>query len=196
DIYGCLKDSTVIVPGPPELLVELPGDTTILLGEEILIEVFTNSTDSLALAWNTSEYLSCADCLTPIASPLTTIRYSLVATDANGCKAADEMLLEVRRVIDVFFSNAIAPTAPTDFNARFEPSFGPAVARVTSLQIFDRWGTLIHEARNATPGDASLIWDGRYDGKVVMPGVYIWAIELELVDGATEKFRGDVTVVR
>lgn len=196
DVYGCLKDSTVTVPGPPELLVQLPGDTSIVLGEEILIEVFTNSTDSLALAWNTTEYLSCADCLTPLASPLSTVRYSLVATDANGCKAADEMLLEVRRVIDVFFPNAIAPTAPTDFNARFEPSFGPAVERVTSLRIFDRWGTLIHEAKNAAPGDFSLIWDGRYDGKVVMPGVYIWVIELELVDGAKEKFRGDVTVVR
>ncbi len=196
DIYGCLELQTVIVPGPPELILQLPGDTTLQLGETLSIDIFTNSSDSLTFSWSTTDYLSCATCPNPLASPLTTIRYALTITDPNGCKASDEMLLEVRRVVGVFMPNAIVPTSDIDLNARFEPNFGPAIQRVTSLQIFDRWGALIHEAKNAAPGDASLIWDGRSDGHYVMPGVYIWAIELELVDGTTEKFRGDVTVVR
>ena len=55
---------------------------------------------------------------------------------------------------------------------------------------------MLHEAQNALPGDSSISWDGRYKGKLVNPGVYVWQIELELVDGTVLKKIGDLTVVR
>jgi hypothetical protein len=70
------------------------------------------------------------------------------------------------------------------------------VRKVSLMRIYDRWGELLHEAYNALPGDGSLNWDGRYKGKLVNPGVYIWHIEMELYDGTVFKKMGDLTVIR
>jgi hypothetical protein len=49
---------------------------------------------------------------------------------------------------------------------------------------------------DVAPDPSSVAWDGRSRGDYVLPGVYAWMMELELVDGTVEKYRGDVTVVR
>jgi len=54
----------------------------------------------------------------------------------------------------------------------------------------------LYENLNATPDDTGSAWDGSYRGKNVPPGVYIWQLEVELVDGGVERFQGDVTVLR
>jgi hypothetical protein len=46
------------------------------------------------------------------------------------------------------------------------------------------------------PGDSSVAWDGRYNGSLVNPGVYVWLIEMELYDGSVLQKKGDLTVVR
>jgi len=95
-----------------------------------------------------------------------------------------------------YVPNALAADAQTDLNSRFLLSFGPSVQVIKRLQIFDRWGNLVHENRDALPGDTANAWDGRWKGKPVLPGVYVWLLELLLVDGRTETLSGSVTVVR
>jgi len=131
-----------------------------------------------------------------VVKPFKDIRYVLTVTDRNGCTATDAMALRVQRIIGVYVPNALSILPTTDENSRLELNFGPAVQRVTLLQVYDRWGTLLHEVRNALPGDQSQAWDGQYRGDPVLPGVYIWRLEVELVDGVVERYEGDVTVVR
>ncbi|MBK9338662.1 MAG: hypothetical protein IPM98_19875 [Lewinellaceae bacterium] len=54
----------------------------------------------------------------------------------------------------------------------------------------------MYETQNTLPKDESRAWDGRWKGKPVQPGVYLWQLELLLVDGRTENLSGSVTVVR
>jgi gliding motility-associated-like protein len=61
-------------------------------------------------------------------------------------------------------------------------------------RIFDRWGTLLHETAELPP-----MWDGRFQGKVMLPGVYVYTIHLRDVQGSEEQERvmaGDVMLVR
>lgn len=196
DVHGCVEPTAVEVAQPNELLVALPPDTTLQLGDSLVLDIQTNSFDTLHYQWQTPLYLSCLDCATPVITPWNTVRYQLQVTDQNGCVAQDEMLVTVQRLIQVYMPNVFNPNAQNDYNRRYQASFGQAVSRIKSFSIFDRWGTLVHHVEDKAPGDPAIIWDGNHHGKAVLPGVYVWFLEIEVVDGGTEMFKGDLTVLR
>jgi hypothetical protein len=113
--------------------------------------------------------------------------------DENGCSATDEMFLMVEQIIGVFIPNAMGGTGA---NANLELGFNPAVRQVKLFRVFDRWGELLHETKTPCRGMRHSAWDGRHRGKLVNPGVYLWQIEIELVNGTVLKKVGDLTVVR
>ena len=196
DVYGCIDTLPLSVGQPPQRLISLPADTAIILGDSLQIEVQTSGFAPARYIWNDTTYLSCSDCPNPVASPLTSYLYRLTVADENGCQASDEFLLTVQRIIQAYVPNIINLNSQQDANRRFTLNFGPAVRKVNLLQIFDRWGNMVHEVHNALPEDTTNAWEGTHDGKLALPGVYVWILELELVDGTVEKMRGDVTVLR
>ncbi len=58
-------------------------------------------------------------------------------------------------------------------------------------RIFSRWGTLLFNTQN--PQDT---WDGKFQGAVLQPGVYIWALTYESDDGSATTLYGDVAIIR
>ena len=65
------------------------------------------------------------------------------------------------------------------------------------MNIYDRWGNLIYSATNFLPGDNSPeYWDGKFNGKIMNPGVFVYLIEVEFLDGKRLLYRGDVTLVK
>lgn len=194
DIYDCQDTIASTVLQPEKLTVNLPADTTIQLGISLPLQIDIGGLNPVQWNWSDTTYLSCLTCPNPIVQvPLENRRYTLTIMDENGCSATDEMFLMVEQIIGVFIPNAIGGTGD---NANLELGFNPAVRQVKLFRVFDRWGELLHETRNALPGDAALTWDGRHRGKLVNPGVYLWQIEIELVNGTVLKKVGDLTVVR
>lgn len=194
DGYGCVDTTMAEVLQPPLLSVQLPQDTTVQLGVSVPLSIALTGLDPVQWIWSDTTFLSCVQCPDPVVNtPLHTIRYMLTVIDENGCVASDELLLTIDPVVNLYIPNALGGSGD---NSRFEINFGPAVGKVKLLRIFDRWGSLLHETQNALPGDASLGWDGRFKGALVNPGVYVWYLELELVDGQIIKKKGDVTVIR
>lgn len=196
DVNGCVEQQEIIVSQPPEVVLSLPDDQTILLGDSIQLNIILPNADLVQYAWENPAYLSCIDCPNPFARPLSDIHYVLTVTNSSGCSATDDMYLSVDRQLLAYIPNVFAPDARVDINGRFTMSFGPSVQRIKSLRIFDRWGSLLFEVLDAMPNDDSRAWNGVSDGKTVLPGVYVWALELELVDGKLERKSGEVTVVR
>lgn len=197
DVNGCIEKQNIQVSEPPAVVVNLPPDASVLLGESIPINIFlTYPADLLQFFWADTAYLSCTVCPDPIARPLNNINYVLTVTNSAGCSDTDEMYIEVDKKLLLYVPNAIAPNAQTDMNSRFLLSFGPSVQTIKRMHIYDRWGNLVHEIRDAIPTDESRVWDGRWKGKPAQPGVYVWLLELLLVDGRTETVSGSVTVVR
>jgi hypothetical protein len=200
DIYGCVDTLPIQVLQPPPVVLDMPPSTKVSLGDSLILDMFVAGLPPLNYQWNTSQYLSCTDCPAPVSKPLDHIWYKLVLSDANGCSASDSMQIEVARIIGYFIPNIFRPTdgaVENSYNASLQPSFGPAIRLVRAFRIYDRWGDLQFEKRNAFPGDKDLVWDGSSrGGRTVPAGVYAWMIELELVDGYTVRYTGDVTVVR
>ena len=192
DEYGCEVIQPVVISEPPQVLAILPDDVTLRFGETFAITGQISGSSALIYNWMPPTFLSCADCLAPLARPTETMTYTLVVSDAFNCTAEDQITLTVNPKADYYVPNIVSPNANTDLNALLTPNFGPAVDRVRLFQVYDRWGGLMHEARMSAPGDVSLSWDPRR----AAPGVYVWLLELELFYGGLLRLTGDVTVVR
>ncbi len=196
DAYGCVDTLPVTVPSPPQLVLVLPQDTEVQLGDSLEINALATGLQPLTYAWADSFYLSCHNCPNPVSKPLSDVLYRLTVTDKNGCTVYDELQIILKHIVDVYVPNVFAPFSSHDQNSRFELGFGPAIQRIRLLQVFDRWGNMMYELRDGTPNDISAAWDGRSNGKVVLPGVYTWVLQVDVVDGTVVKKQGSVTVVR
>lgn len=196
DVYGCEDTIPVPVYQPLPLVLDLPGDTTIALGETLLIRTIElGGNGQLQYTWRDTSYLSCKNCPNPEAIPLQSIRYALTITDAKGCEASDSMLVQVGRIYGLYVPNIFDPESP-QLNRRFDLNCGPAIRRIADMQIYDRWGNQVYQLRNAIPNDPVSSWDGKLNGKPVPAGVYVWILQIELIDSSIIKFKGDVTVIR
>ncbi|MBC7776758.1 MAG: gliding motility-associated C-terminal domain-containing protein, partial [Phycisphaerae bacterium] len=71
-----------------------------------------------------------------------------------------------------------------------------SLENVPRLSVYDRWGELVFEKENLLPNDEENGWDGRFRGRPVNPGVFVWVAQLKFKDGLAFAIKGDVTVVR
>lgn len=197
----CPLSVTVIVPEadpaqmPQTNLIQAISDTTIALGVVVsLTGVVSDPGRIVAYHWEPAIYLDCDACLSPLASPLQTTTYTLFATDTLGCVSSDALTIQVLQG-SVYIPNVFRP-ASTDLNDHFTVYAARDVERVELLQIYDRWGSLVFENRNFQVSDREQGWDGRIDGELAASGVYLYLVKVLFVSGASEFFKGDLTVVR
>jgi gliding motility-associated-like protein len=91
----------------------------------------------------------------------------------------------------LYVASAFSPNG--DNNNDIFQIYGESIEQY-ELRIFDRWGELIFVSHSLTDS-----WDGKYKGKLVEEGVYIWKV---VYYGKTEKAlskyekMGDVTVLK
>ncbi len=191
---GCDSIHQISLKTASNLLLQLPADLTIELGDSIRLDPLTNGLN-LTWQWSPPDGLSCDDCRRPWARPFETTRYTLTATDENGCDASDEMLLTMLLNRRIFIPTAFSPNGD-GINDVFLIFAGGNVARVRSFQLFDRWGEKIFENFNFPPNDPAHGWDGFFKGKPMNPAVFVYKAEVEYVDGEVEVFQGDVSLLR
>jgi hypothetical protein len=110
----------------------------------------------------------------------------------SGCNVEACFDVDVLVVIDISIPNVVSfeGNNPFFFVQQYEN-----INIIKSMKIYDRWGNKVFEKENVAPGDPTQGWNGRYSGGRVTPGVYIYSIEVELKDGKTRLFTGDVTVL-
>lgn len=65
-----------------------------------------------------------------------------------------------------------------------------------SVKIFDRWGEMIHFGGGFKPNNLEDRGDDTFEGRPVVPGVFVYFAEVSFPDGSVESFSGDVTVIR
>ena len=62
--------------------------------------------------------------------------------------------------------------------------------------IFDRWGDMVFQHYNFQPNDPVHGWDGTHNGLPMNAAVYVYAAEIEFIDGEKVVYKGDVALVR
>lgn len=196
DQYGCTASQNIDLESGEPPIVQLPTSVRLALGESDTLRPITvpPAADIVQWLWSPAEFLSCADCPEPVATPLSSQRYTLTVTDAGGCTGSAEVQFFVSRRYEVYAPNVFSPNGDGQ-NDTFT-LYGRGAVRIREVEVFDRWGSLVWRAEGLPLGDESLGWNGQVRGQAAAPGVFVWTAAVEFVDGAVEMFSGDVTVVR
>jgi hypothetical protein len=199
DANGCEYVQPVPLTEPDSLLVNLGPDTTIHLGETISLSIGDVTNDPSRIKFlqvnPTSLFPGGIDSAVTL-TPLYTLRYTVTAVDSNGCKASDTRLVIVNKKRLVYIPNIFNPDS--DNNNLFM-IFGVEpyeVEKIKSFQVFDRWGSAVHEYYNFLPNDPASAWDGKVKGQKAAPAVFTYFAEILFKDGLTEIFKGDVLLER
>ena len=199
DVNGCtLELSPVEVVQPPAVEVDLGPDITIELGEGVQLEaIVSNGQEPVRFSWDLvgQSLLSCIDCFDPYADSLMySHTFTVFVVDSNGCEATDRIQVIIDKPRRIFVPTGFTPNS--DLQNDKLVVHGQTSAKVLEFKVYDRWGELVYEANDFTPNDEAFGWDGNFRGQPMNPGVYVWTLEVEYLDGATEILYGNTTLIR
>jgi gliding motility-associated-like protein len=187
---GCTlaaSNSAVIVISPGGDLSTGVSEVTIEEGTNIELSVSGGSNYN----WFPSDFLSCADCDRPVASPTITTRYC-VADLANGCltNACTDVIVVCVNNGDFSTPNAFTPNGDNN-NDKFSLQGWSYCVTDFKIMIFDRWGAKVYEAT-----DPNFSWDGTNQGNLLSSGVYVYAITASINRNPISVKKGNITLIR
>jgi gliding motility-associated-like protein len=194
DSNGCQDTVSVRVPAGDGKELFLPPDTTILLGDSVLLVGLTSLVPD-SIIWLPTDGYSTQNGLSIVANPLVTTLYSLEVRDATGCAQTATVTVFVNREAALYAPTGFSPNEDGQ-NDLFRLYSGPSVARVDLVQIFNRWGEQVYEAQDLDPNDPNWGWDGTHRGQTLNPAVFVYQALVTLVDGQQVRFEGEVILLR
>ena len=200
DIRGCTSSDTIQVDQPAELIVELPLEIEVELGDSTtLVPTITNETpiNLDSVFWTPLEQLSFGNnTLRPSVRPVRDQEYTLTVFDENGCPGEASVFVRVDRNRNVFIPNAFSPDG-NGTNERFRVFTGPGVRSIDYIRVFDRWGELVWEGTDLDPNpNGTAGWDGLFRGQLMKPGVFVYLVSVTFEDDENLIYRGDVSLLR
>ena len=153
--------------------------------------------DIISIQWLPATGLDCYDCINPIANIDSETNYSIFVTDINGCTDETEIRLRIQRTIRYYIPNVFIIGNSSNEDDGFTIfSRDDDILEIESMGIYDRWGNKVFDKSNFQPNDLELGWDGYFNGRKALQGVYVYAAYLIFADGTEEWVSGDVTVLR
>ncbi|MEM9823641.1 MAG: gliding motility-associated C-terminal domain-containing protein, partial [Bacteroidota bacterium] len=194
DVNDCQTEQTITVNTPLEYQVDLGPDINLLLGDSTELFAAANFLAD-SIAWSSNPTINCLDCLEQYVQPFETTSYSIYMADTLGCTATDELTVFVEKPRSTFIPNVFSPNGD-GINDVFFVNTSQEVLRVKTFRVFDRWGEIVFRVDNRAPNDPVHGWDGRLNGKVMNPAVFVYFIELEFIDGVSKQYSGDLTLMR
>ena len=197
DKFDCDFPATVVVPPQDPFIVTVPEDTSISFGETLLLSSFSSITN-VNYSWTPAEGLSCSDCPDPIASPPSTTEYLLVVTDDKGCTARDSLTVEVTKAnFLVHAPTAFTPNGDGQNDIFHVVARSPAgIRQIRKFSVFNRWGRIIYTTDGPAAGQNVVSWNGTSNGKFAPQGVYVFVIEMELIDDRVLQYSGTISLLR
>ncbi len=198
DANGCELDYDFDIVTTTPISVDLIPSVKINEGESYnIIPVYSIPDDSIqSVNWSPSIHLSCSDCLYPKVNGLnTTTTYVVTYTNKNGCSASDQITISVIKK-GIWIPNVFSPNGD-QVNDHFYPVLSDdSYKEIKSMSIYNRWGERIFLKEHFQPNNTLEGWDGTNRGLKLNPDVFIYSIEVLWNSGETEKFHGDVTLIK
>ncbi|HTE10683.1 MAG TPA: gliding motility-associated C-terminal domain-containing protein, partial [Chitinophagaceae bacterium] len=201
---GCstTSDTLVLIGGYP--VVKFAQDSLTLPTGYLLkpAPIIINAADPGILPmkrfeWTPFQDIVCNDsvCSSPVATIKNNICYTVKATNMYGCSGSASICIKVLcQSAQIFIPNAFTPRGDVPENAKLIVR-ASGIASVKSFRVFNRWGRIVFERNNFPPNSAGFGWDGRVNGKLADPGVYIYTADVICENGIPYSFKGNVTLL-
>ena len=197
-INGCTSSATYVdyiyVEDVPDASFTSSSTTVLSLNTEVF---FTNtSTGAVTYVWNFGDSTAVETGFSPshefpetasTGYPVTLYAYSPI-----GCMDSSVTVILVKQETIFYIPNSFTPDGD-EFNQTFQPVFTAGYDPFDfNLLIFNRWGEVIWESN-----DASVGWDGTYNGEIVPAGGYTWKLEFKTEHtDAREMHTGHVNILK
>lgn len=110
--------------------------------------------------------------------------------ELDGCSSTDSVLIEKNCYIDI--PNAFTPNGDGSNDYFLPKELLSRGLTQFDMSIFNRWGQVIFQT-NSISGKG---WDGRFNNEPQASGVYVYTIRAEFQNGESEKYQGNVTLLR
>ncbi|MBK7429223.1 MAG: gliding motility-associated C-terminal domain-containing protein [Saprospiraceae bacterium] len=197
DANGCTQSFPIIVKQPERLSVDLGASILMETGDTVELAPILNiqPNTSTSYWWTGDESINCPTCPVITISPADQTTIKLEVTDSSGCMGADEITIMVKKKRRVFIPAAFSPNND-GINDMFFVFGGIEVARIESMQIFNRWGDEVFLNEDFPPNEQSEGWNGLHRGEVLNPSVFVYRIVVRFNDGSKENYYGDVSLMK
>jgi gliding motility-associated-like protein len=189
---GCRLDTLLRLDDPLPIQVELGPDLRTEKGVPLRLAArVTGPWDSLV--WEPNDLQATTNPLEKIFRADATQTIVLTASNSLGCSGRDSLTIQV--VAErIYLPTAFSPNGD-GANDVFYVQAGEDVVSVKQMSIFDRWGNRLYFRESFRPNDPSSGWDGRSGGQRLMPGVYLYLIEVEVSDGRHKQIQGEIQLL-
>lgn len=179
----CSDADTINIEVYPALIVNVYGDS-VCYGDadgEVSVEVIQGVTPYTYL-WETGD-------VTPVLSDLEEGTYLVEVRDSNNCIVNDtaEVIMTENCNYHLFIPNVFSPNGDGLNDVLYVRGKG---FKKFSFVVFDRWGNKMFES-----SDKEIGWDGKFRGKLVDSGVFVYHVKIEYFDGTKVVKDGNVGVV-
>ena len=160
------------------------GNDTVLTANHITLNA--DGGPFISYSWTPTQSLDDSTTATPVATPLVTTRYIVMAITEDGCTELDT--ITVIKPDNLFVYTAFSPNGDgvNDYwdidNAYEYPDI--------IVEVYNRWGELLFGAKGYSDDKR---WDGTYKGKVAPIGTYYYVI---VPYKGAKAITGPLTIIR
>ena len=199
DESGCTFDTITRLEAGNIIELEAIDTITVDESESVTISTILNqSGQEISYQWIglNLESVECDTCDTITFDAFESQILTVVGTDENGCEDKAEIEITVNELSDLWIANVFSPSVSNFRNKILPIYFAPFVRSVESIRSYDRYGNNIVSLIDMNPENINVIWDGRYNGKLVENGVYTFVIQYTLDSGDSFTVTRNVTVIQ
>lgn len=196
DRYNCFTDTDYVRVNVGRYpTVDLGTGGIVTAGTVINMNPVITNGPIISYRWTPVTDLSCSNCPRPTAIINKDITYKLEVANNFGCTGSDTIIYKVNcDPNQLFIPNAFSPDGDGTNDVLMVR--GKGIATVKYFRIFNRWGQLVFERSNINANDLQQGWDGKVNGVLAQPDVYVYTAEAVCTGGSTFVYKGNVTLVR
>jgi gliding motility-associated-like protein len=189
---GSYSQNITVLPPPS---IDAYGDAFINLGDNTTIGA-TVTEGTIAWSWtpnNQGNILTCSpsDCSQAIVSPAINTIFTATVTTSQGCSASDNVIIGVNVPSTGYalgVPNSFSPNGDNNNDILYVNGLGISTM---VFRVFNRYGQLVFES-----DDQSIGWNGNFNGEPLNSATFAWTLECVMVDGASVKLNGNVTLLK
>jgi gliding motility-associated-like protein len=189
---GCnFTDSILINVSPVNstLINAFASDTLILEGTQTTL--FASPSGNYIYSWTPTNALTSPNFQSTLATVSEKTTFEVTITDGT-CSASDTISIYCYnnecKPPNIFIPNAFSPNQKGKNEVFYVR--GPQITKML-LRVFDRWGEMVFESTDPLIG-----WDGTFKGRKLDPDVFDYYVEVTCIEGNTEIFKGNVTILK
>lgn len=195
DVAGCMMSIPILIEsGGTTGELAIPDYLTAVAGTELLIHIIQGVTGGVYV-WTPADIIEETFPGGVSVKPHATGWVWVEAIDAAGCMYRDSVWVQLTAPVELYLPTAFSPNGD-GINDIFSVYGNDQVRAIHLFAVYDRWGNELYRQSLLPINDPITGWDGYFKGKLMDPGMYVYVMKLEFMDGSIRMYKGDVLLVR